>query len=109
MTVFSGLRSSSSAEGSLFQGCFATLLFFPDLKATTVGGRVLIHDDLLGNDVDHQRVSRGHVEAAWLGDDPHASVSGEILIQGGVDDSRDLARQQTRSRFFFSTSVESEV
>lgn len=63
------------------------------IKGATFRPQLFIHDDLLGNDVDHQCVSRGHVIASWLSDDLHTSVSREILVQGWVDDSCDLERR----------------
>lgn len=62
------------------------------MKAVTVRGRFLVHDDLLGDDVDNQCVSRSHIKSSWLRNDLNASVSGEILIQGWADDCSDLAR-----------------
>lgn len=56
----------------------------------TVRGRVVVDDDLLGDDVDNQRVGRCHVEAAWLSDDANTGVHGEILVQGQIDDGCDL-------------------
>lgn len=60
------------------------------LNLVTFRGRVLIHDDLLRNDVDNQCVGRGHVEAPWLSNDLNIGVSREILIQGGIDNSANL-------------------
>lgn len=50
-------------------------------RAITVG-RVVVDDDLLGDDVDDQRVGRRHIKAARLSDDANTGVRGEILVQG---------------------------
>lgn len=59
----------------------------------TVRGCVVIHDDLLSNDVDNQRISRGHIKASRLSNDLNIRVGREVLLQGRVDHSCDLTVQ----------------
>lgn len=69
-------------------------------QSITVRGRVVVDDDLLGDDVDNQCVGRCHVEAAWLSDDANTSIYGEILVQGQVDDGCDLERKKNKQKQF---------
>lgn len=75
---------------------FAFIHIFLNLKPITIRDRLLVHDDLLGNDVDNQCISRGHIKAPWLSNDLNSSVSREILFQGWVDYSCNLARMQIK-------------
>lgn len=72
------------------------LNIFLNLNPITVRGRLLIHDDLLGNDVYNQCVSRSHIKAPWLSDDLNSSVNREILFQSWVDYSSYLQRKQMK-------------
>lgn len=73
-----------------------SLLFCFSFKAKLITVRVLVHDDFLGNDVDNKCVGRSHIKAPWFSNDPDTSVDGEILVQGQVDDSRDLGSRANK-------------
>lgn len=68
----------------------------------TIRTRLLLHDDLFGNDVDCQRVCRRHIIAARFGNYPHARVSREVFIQCRVNHSSDLPNKnkQTNKQVF---------
>lgn len=70
----------------------------------TIRGRLLLHDDLFGNDVDRQRVCRRHVIAARFSNYPHARVSREVFIQCRVNHSSDLSTKN-KQVFIICTSL----
>lgn len=58
---------------------------------------LVVHDDLFGNDVDNQCVSRCHIKAPWLRNNLNTSVSRKILVQGRVDYCCDLQVKNRKS------------